>query len=490
MAKRVCHAQRSVLDLDVVVLNLAQCTASPTDVAAFLRSLPPALLTPPLAALLEALRRARPRGEVFPSLLASIDDVWPVPRLNRMCTELIDNVVAAMPVFVAVGMDGLGFDPWPADRGNFDLSYSAFITKCAAKLNAPSSCAFCTNIESIGLRHDTQVLEAVTSPAHRVRDIRLSLYHETPENLVDGLRILARWLVSGHARRLELASYAVEYDAGLADALASSPTLTSLYLNASSGVLRQLVAHGQPLRHLCVLQLLLTTLGEAQAIFPLVDVSKLTKLRLFCPRHEAITFLLAALPRMTALEELEVKNGNVGVLETAVEWPEHSAIRNIWVFGAAFAGDIFRALLLWAARSRRLERIELLHCRTMNLNLQSVGDAFRRCIVAGVRYIGLRECNINTQGATLLAAALQGDHAPAPMEIELVFNSFRYEGTMALKDALRSCTSITITVWSTKKKFKAYSNQLVAPSDGVTVDVSQDSKIVLCSPAPTLLSRP
>ncbi|EQC40498.1 hypothetical protein SDRG_02389 [Saprolegnia diclina VS20] len=465
MAKRVCHAQRSIVDVDVVVMSLAQYTASPTDVAAFLRSLPPVLLTPPLAALLEALRRAKPRGETFPLLLPSIDDVWPVPRRNRMSPELIDLVAAAIPVFVAVGMDGLGHYPWPADPLDFDLTYSAFIANWTAKvkyltlgltIRFPSQRAeflrllpFCTNLETIGLRHDNEILELVMSHAHRVRDIRFSLAHEYPEagseDPVDGLRTLARWLVSGHARHLELASYAMEYDAGLADALASSPTLTSLYLNTSSGVVRQLVAHGRPLRRLCVLQLLLTTLGEAKAIFPLVDVSKLTKLKLFCPRHEDLTFFVAALPHMTALEDLDVKNGNAGATDTAVDLPQHSAIRTMRVFGVAFADDNFRALLLWAARSRRLERIELLHCRTMSLNLRSVGDAFRRCIVAGVRYIGLRECAINTQGAKLLAAALQDAHAPAPMEIELFFNTFRHEGTMALVDALRTCTNLTIT---------------------------------------------
>ncbi|EQC31855.1 hypothetical protein SDRG_10639, partial [Saprolegnia diclina VS20] len=87
---------RSVLDIADVFVTIFQYAPSHRDVISFLRALPPVLVTPPLAALLELLQLTMRRT---PALC------WPRPCLSAVIEANIDRFVSAMPTFTSVCID-------------------------------------------------------------------------------------------------------------------------------------------------------------------------------------------------------------------------------------------------------------------------------------------------------------------------------------------------------------------------------------------------
>ncbi|KDO23640.1 hypothetical protein SPRG_11088 [Saprolegnia parasitica CBS 223.65] len=188
-ARRPTVALLTVLNLDIAVTAIVQCIPAAKDVNAFLAALPADARTPTLAALQELLRdpvavvrpkrfglRRFKRTKEFAELL------WPVLQLNELTFAGAALAVDAMSVFAAVTY--LHNSYYDATRPSMD-----------------SLLRRCTRLTSVNVGSKVSVLDAVTTPAHRVSSLTLAMEDATRD--AETATCLMRWLGSGHAQHLE-----------------------------------------------------------------------------------------------------------------------------------------------------------------------------------------------------------------------------------------------------------------------------------------------
>ncbi|KDO32514.1 hypothetical protein SPRG_02991 [Saprolegnia parasitica CBS 223.65] len=487
-AKRPSPAPASVLDVADVVVTIVQCTPSPTDVTSFLQALPPATLTPPLAALRQFLSSLEPSMASY---------VWPRPNL---CDANDTLLVAAMSIFNSVCIGGysprrhsssgeaiytrLRGTPVP-DRVRFDKAFCRFVANWTAKvthvelLESPSvdhreACYSmlrqCTSLQHAHLPCETPLLEAITTPAHRVSELNLSFNK--------------RWLASGYARRLALASFTTP-DARLALALSSS-TLSGLALDVSPGALQSLIENGVHLRHLKELNLnagVRSAKGFRQ-LAPVLDLPMIEQLTLTSKRDGA--YCMSVLPRMTSLQDLSL----IDVDLTKGEMPRRcgpSVLRHAHFDRVKFSTANFDAVLGWALGSPQLESMAWSNCSHIKKHIDQAARAMQLCIAAGVRRMSFENCYIDRHGAKVLADALAGTHAREPFEMDLSRNTFTALGQSCLTNALVTCTNVTIHLRGEVPQYFSGKDRVHATTIGVTIRC-EGLAIFVCSPTPPPLS--
>ncbi|EQC25528.1 hypothetical protein SDRG_16611 [Saprolegnia diclina VS20] len=488
-AKRPSPSPASVLDIIQVLVSIVQCTLSPSDVASFLHALPPATLTPPLAALVQLLSSQEPSS------------VWPMPNLCDVNdTRAAKNtLVTAMPVFhsMSIGRFSQHNIVFPITGISFDAPFCRFVANWATKvthvqlLKSPTTdqreacysvLRQCTNLQHAFLPCETPLLDAITTPAHRVSDLRLNLTSNKSAYTSDVVPAIERWLASGYARHLAL-TWLTTPDARLAQVLASS-TPSDLALCVSPGVVQSLVANGIALTHLKKLDL---TCGSSartadgfRHLAPVLDLPNLKELTLESKRDGAYCMLV--LPSMVSLQDLSLCAVDLTEGEMAPLYGPYVLCRARFDY-VNFSTASFGAVLDWALRSPQLESIAWSSCSHIEKRIDQAARAMQQCIAAGVRHLSFRHCNINRTNVTVLADALAGTCAREPFEMDLSFNTFTVLGQRYLTAALATCTNITIRLEGQVSKYFADEDQVHATEISVAIRC-EGLCIYVCSPTP------
>ncbi|EQC30028.1 hypothetical protein SDRG_12308 [Saprolegnia diclina VS20] len=437
--QRPRHVQASVLDLAGVPVAIVQYTPTPHDVVSFLEALPAAMRSPGLAAVLQLL--SAPSGATH----------WPVLCLNDLSDDTIDSIGAIINIVNAVRITGVCFsERWPRDP-NFNVPFCGFVAKWAAKVTTvdlATTClpkhrdeccralARCTRLKRVGITIDEPgFLEAVTSPAHCVSELELAVIRFRYVPAASTMAAAQRWLASGHACSLVLRNLNPPTDAGLVCALVSSPTLASLRMDQSHALFISLATYIEEqtvcgrfiltgLRPLPALKTLvlrsIRNVGLGQHIFALVAQSLV--LEHLCFEYMDLRGVVATQPRVSSSTTLRTLAFNCVVLsESSLE-----------------------ATLTWITRSRHLESITWHDVEYFSVHAGCAANALRRCIDAGACRVRFANCGIDTNGATVLAAALLETHARVAFDLDLSGNLMGLRGVQALLTAVATCTNVSV----------------------------------------------
>ncbi|KDO32519.1 hypothetical protein SPRG_02996 [Saprolegnia parasitica CBS 223.65] len=453
------EAKRALLDATDVLFTIVQYTPSPTDVASLLRALPPATLTPPLAALLELITPDKP-WETNP--------FWPQPRIRRFSEADIDRFVTAMPLFNSVCIDDYSFSKhWPTygaiDSDDVDdLHFFHFVVRWAAKMTHMTLAALlkygasrktflnmlrmCTSLHTVQLPYAVDVLEAVTTPAHCVQDLELKHLYYSPEYTLGAAPIIECWLASGHARRLGLVDFWTG-DAGLGKELAlAASTLSNLCLTDSPAILQTVISNGIAWTHLTELDLDLgnkPTGNVLRKLVPLLNVSQLQNLTLRNVQAGNSVCFLSLLPSLAALTDLRLHCVDIGHARPMLASP--LLLRSADFHDVKWTKRSFAAVLKWALRSPTLESITWSGADVyMRADTDAVQDAIRRCLDAGVRRVVYREGFMAS--SEMLAGAVRDIHAPRPCTVVCCIKLKTTKDIRSLFSALATCTNVTLDV--------------------------------------------
>ncbi|EQC40641.1 hypothetical protein SDRG_01722 [Saprolegnia diclina VS20] len=229
--KRQAAALSTVLDLDHVLVVIVQCVPAAEDVKALLAVLPASARSIALAARHELLQAAQ--HHVLPTEPKPLGALWPLLRLDVITSAATGLLAARLSDLDAVEWLRL----WSAKITHYKQ------VENDALFNYPDLCDVlreCTNLVAVDVREATEaeeIMEAVTTPAHRVRSISVDCYIFEFD-----FATLDRWLSSGHAEHLAFSFFATEDEVNPAfvPMLLKTTALSSLELvSLGSGSLRR-----------------------------------------------------------------------------------------------------------------------------------------------------------------------------------------------------------------------------------------------------------
>ncbi|EQC29998.1 hypothetical protein SDRG_12278 [Saprolegnia diclina VS20] len=388
----------------------------------------------------------------------------------------LKRIIAAISVFSSMRIGGVNLSKrWSASAdASFRLPFCGFVATWAAKVTAVNIyndidepehrdelsrvLSRCTNLKDVCIPGHLDLLEAVTSPAHCVSDLRLPWYAWRGTTL-STIAPLQRWLASGHARHLSLD--------------ASSPTLSSLRLNASNSVVKSLVAHGATLASLTKLDASIRSGELMSGLLSLLPLPTMKTLSVDTLGREHS--LLEMLPHMPSLESLSLRN--LELCSTNMNWPSFAApstLRTLTLANLRVSETSLDALFQWATSSTHLESVTFNVCASIGSRKPSVIKTVQRCIGAGVGCMRFEDCAMGTHQVSDLVKALRGAQARVAFELDLSDNSFLMAGVQALLRALATCTNVSIklppalqpALQGTEPRYLAK-----AKAAGVTIDV-------------------
>ncbi|KDO23688.1 hypothetical protein SPRG_11136 [Saprolegnia parasitica CBS 223.65] len=439
MAQRPRRAPASVLGVTDVLTTIIQCTPKPKDVLSFLQALPPNVRTPAMAALLQLL---------VPSVEAKngYSYYWPLAWLGKSNDDDVELVVAAVPLFNNIVLDGFSTSQrWPAsDDPNYSFGFCAFLAKWAkkvvqlnlfkisAKKYRPDFCRLlrqCTNIKSAFMPYEPDLLEALMTPAHNVPDLDF-IPPTLKTHPLEAAALIQRWLASGPERRAKF--HMLQADAGLACALASSPHLTSLDVSHSECILSSLILNSARLTHLTELVLACVHGTDAPGdILPLLNPHVLTKLSIEIVARTEVVGLASALAELVALEQLVLRCIDLRTLPR-INGAAVSAMRTLEFWKVQLTSTSVANVLDWVTRSPRLESVILRYAR-----------------------------------ATALANGLRNTHARHRTIIDLSRNKVLIAAARAMLSALATCTNVSIKLTNSLRTLSVDDQ---AKQAGVTIE--------------------
>ncbi|KDO21648.1 hypothetical protein SPRG_12889 [Saprolegnia parasitica CBS 223.65] len=309
MSKRRTVASPTVLDLEHVLTSIVQSIEAPSAVHAFLSALPASARSPPLAALHELLEHPLRMTRIpFDCEQRARSRMWPRLYLDELTPAATALVRDAMPVIAAAaGSNSSDGVPPDVDALAWLELWSVKLMQYTHKYHRdprdlPRRCAIlrkCIRLTDVDLPHDTSVLEAVTTPAHRVASITASCI-ETDASF---LMALGRWLQSTHATSLTLEYQHMDrraaVSAGLAPMLAKTTSLERLILRSSvPGVVAPLVAVAPAFQRLTRLDITVHEADKAAlwSFLERLNRTKLSSLRVVCNEME-LSLLVPSLRR-------------------------------------------------------------------------------------------------------------------------------------------------------------------------------------------------
>ncbi|EQC30144.1 hypothetical protein SDRG_12202 [Saprolegnia diclina VS20] len=447
----------SVLDIPGIVIAIVQLTPERRDIFSLVAALPATSRSPALTALVLCLRS----GYAWPTLC--------VPSVHA--TE-IDWICAAIPVFPSAIIAGVcSSGRWQAGDPGFQIPFCGFLNKWAPKMTALNSLAIkdlehrrelgrvlarCSRLKkAMLLTSHVDLLETVTSPRHCVSelDLRCDSTNDHARALIAPLR---RWLASGHARHLSLLQVAIPMDAGLGHALATSRTLSSLYLfESSESVVHSLVAHGATMASLSELVLDRCSAESIVGLVPLLPLKRMKKLD-FCvavPNGPEIgDVITAALPHLSGLEHFTLTSACVSVSAMRPPTALTSTLRTLEFCNVSLSVACLDAILLWATSSTRLESVLWKYCAIFGQSIDVTATCW---------------------GTLPLAEALRATHAPVKFELALHGNKMDLHDVQALLEAVATCTNVSVLLPTQCRMYlKEESDPHVAQARaaGVTID--------------------
>ncbi|KDO15985.1 hypothetical protein SPRG_18478, partial [Saprolegnia parasitica CBS 223.65] len=295
------------------------------------------------------------------------------------------------------------------------------------------------------------LLEAVTTPNHRVSTLRLTPREHATVPALPLVAPLVRWLTSGHARHLSLTRFDLPTDAGLGHALATSPGLSSLELLSSASVVSSLAAHDGPLPSLTKLDIdgcLHEDVARLVARLPLRQMKSLVikASRVAGTNDPDIGYCFTtALHDLSALEHVALKNLRVwGSDALRPTTAPSSTLRTLKFNDVIMSQASLNALVRWATSSKRLASVSWKKCAIFGENTNYAATTLQRCIAAGVRRVAFLNCGISSMGLEALAETLRATHVPCELTLHLDGNDLDLVAVRALLEAVATCTNVWV----------------------------------------------
>ncbi|KDO31896.1 hypothetical protein SPRG_03112 [Saprolegnia parasitica CBS 223.65] len=472
-----CQAAASptVLDLDHVLTNIVQCMATPAGVMAFLAALPASARSLPLAALHELLQD--PRRHVLAHVQKPLDALWPLLRLDVITPAAISLARDARPVFPCASAGALAaarprdldaiewLNQWCAKITHYKVGEADAFGLDPRLISVLGQCTNLTALDVGGAAAGHAILEAVTTPAHRVRSITGSCLR------AESIALVARWLASGHADHLDFTYPTTDDEAGhetLVAMLLKSTVLSSLTL--------RYYVHG--------------ILGPVVAIAPLfrllaqflqqLNSPRLCSLSLNCSRTN-IDRVLDGLSAFPALEELTLARGCLEETLPTVVLP--STLRRVTLTDLICTKAAWDGLAAGLCRIHALDELSIHSTRLLHTSfLQSIASSLPDWIRRGVTKIAFSDCDVNDGGDVALAAALQRTTSVFGVTIDIRDLRLSVQSHVALGDALTSCRGVFIVLPSID--FDAFETEAATRRITYHYDDRTD-RLVLQSPAPS-----
>ncbi|KDO31897.1 hypothetical protein SPRG_03113 [Saprolegnia parasitica CBS 223.65] len=488
--KRQAAASPTVLDLDHVLVAVVQCMAAVKDVKAFLAALPPSARgSTHLAALHELLQA--PHRAVLAIVSKPLDALWPLLHLDKITPAATHLVRDAMPIFLAASagtsrvarpryLDTVEWlRLWSTKLTHYTHDVNGAVFDPSRLLNVLRQCHQLQVVDLRWAADGHEIVEAVTTPLHRVRSLKFVCSSAASIALVD------RWLASGHAEHLELTqAESHEAEAMLGPMLLKTTGLSSLALHYHErGVLAPLFAIAASFDRLARLSLSIPESDVASLLPFLKHLNKpqLRSLSLYC-RQADLTGLVEVLASFPKLEELELSKCAFGGRPRAtmmlpltlrrVTFRELTATKATW--------DV---LVTGLSRAHALTELSCCWCRLQPSVVKAIAKALSNWIHRGIRNIALDACNIDDDGASAMATALRRTTSQSGVCIDLCNARLSVQSYVALGDALTTCRGVSIEL----RPIDCEVFRTEATRRRITYHVdSRTNRLVLESPVPHL----
>ncbi|KDO18978.1 hypothetical protein SPRG_14815 [Saprolegnia parasitica CBS 223.65] len=430
-SKRQAAAFSTVLDLDHVLATIANV---------------------PLAALHELLQAAQ--HHVLATEPKPLDALWPRLRLDVITPAATGLVRDAIPVFPAASAGTMdAARPSDLDAVEWLRLWSAKIThykhvEGVAPFDYPHLCDLCdvlrecTKLIAVDVREASDaemILEAVTTPAHRVHSISVDCY------IFDfDFATLDCWLSPGHAEHLTFSFYAIddEVNPALVPMLLKTTALSSLELCLSgAGFLAPLVAVAPSFSRLTSLRILTHRDDMPVLVHFLLhlNVTKLCTLSLECDSDD-FNSLLPALSTLPALERLELIEGFLNrPSPTAVMLP--STLRCVTFVRMMCTSTMWNLFAASIFQLRILDELAWIKCSVFRPSIATVPisvDAVPDWIHRGG--------TINDTAAMALATALPRTTSHFGTILTLSGAPLSVHSYLTLGEALASCHGVSIVL--------------------------------------------
>ncbi|KDO20072.1 hypothetical protein SPRG_14220 [Saprolegnia parasitica CBS 223.65] len=441
--KRACPEAATVLSLPHVLTSIVQCLQSPRDALVFLSALPLTSLDAPLAATKELL--TRPGRFVH---------TWPHLSLDELDSEKAALALAALPALVSLCKPAAERVDWSPSTTVATMSFVDFISSWPLKMTYFESMWFddfdtdvvcsllrrCTRLQAVRISRDEDIVDllaAVTTPAHRVE--KLSLFY-TDEATMDWTSLLRPWLSSGHARHLSFETARATDVVGLARALATTSSLTSLDICNNDDLVQAFLTLQLPLHQLMKVHLVEVEPERARRFLRLCDVAKLTSLEIVGEGDHEDT--LALVPRMPALRHLSLRWGELRLTHNATSrWPH---LESLELCAVHFDDKAFDTVLAYLERVQGLQKIMFNVCHSLETRFLDLSRTLVRLINNGLTRACLSGANLDDTSAALLALTLRQCRNVSPVTFDLGDNDFSMDGVRVLLEALATCTCVCV----------------------------------------------
>ncbi|KDO18563.1 hypothetical protein SPRG_16115 [Saprolegnia parasitica CBS 223.65] len=463
-SKQACVAPIAVVHTNILV-DIMRFLDSTKDLLSLVQALPRDALDASLVAFRTLL--------VTPNVLNI--KLWPQVCIEDIDLRYTSTVLAALPIFRSIRIAELARlnatllgrciqddPPSPPSHDRFRRQVghkvdSMSVTSCEQKRGMDKLqriLRLCT-----GLRHvDCTTFESapmfLNVVVHAVPHVQRLAYCSLNLSDDDAISpcepwrpVLSTWLASGHATHLHLDNFTCDDDVGLGHCIAATASLTSLKLQDSPGVVQGLVAASVPLPNITELRLhspdadILNNFVTHRMHHP-----RLRVLELAATHGVDVTFALALLPQLSALEELAF--GQCTLREApALDSTPSPRLRALRLTYCDMENDVLVSLLDYASRSPCLETVELNMCDMPQTppELERLGRSFRQCIEAGVRSITLHDCELTCVEA--IAKVVRALHQPRLFVLKIDCATLRTALSQPLLKALATCTGVRIE-WS------------------------------------------
>ncbi|EQC27287.1 hypothetical protein SDRG_14908 [Saprolegnia diclina VS20] len=366
--------------------------------------------------------------------------MWPLLDLEELTPAATALLRDAMPVIpAAAGSNSSDGVPPDVDALAWLQLWSTKLTRYTHRYpqdlwDLPRCCAIlreCIHLTDVDLPNYTSVLEAVTTPAHRVASIT------TPciETDTSFLMALGRWLESKHASSLTLeyqhTDHRAAISAALAPMLAKTTSLKRVILYSSApGVVAPLVAVAPSFKRLKQLDISVDEADKAALVQFLqrLNSAKLSSLRVVCEEMN-LSPLLRVLATFLALTFLELRDGYF--------------VSNVLPAAGGLFPPTLRHLVLDSTRFNADSwRVFAAHVPPTCAMIVSLGDWIRR----GLRQITFQESYLGDEKIEALATALSHAASPVGVVIDIDDTDLSRSTFVHVDRALATCRGISIAL--------------------------------------------
>ncbi|KDO16619.1 hypothetical protein SPRG_17876, partial [Saprolegnia parasitica CBS 223.65] len=470
MSTKVAKASRSmdtVMTVEAVVINIAQCMRDAADVVTFLEAVPS---TPLLSSLQQWMMITRTK----------IQSSWPhLSVLSLSCNDRA-AALAVMPAIASVRAEDDFFRQFEPHASACSAAFLAFLCTVADKwpakllhvsLTMPTNdddvarvCQAlrrCDRLGSLQINAVHQFHASVLGAAHHIRrlDWVYDGYSSVVARSLHWSAAITAWLNAGPTthigfHRLGFHAFSSvgplwsqhDDDLALAKALASVP---SLMLQGADSIVDMLVHVHAPLHALTQLSVNIEGGARVQGLLGLVDLAKITHLDITLrgPTKVDLSDVAAALPHLTSLQELKLNE--VALLNAPAE-ATTTSLRVVCLERVECSELAARRLLQWISSSPCLREVAWDDLDFADIPATELATNLRSWIAVGVHSVRLASAGLDDAGATEMAQVLCDTHHASGLTLDLRFNEeMNDDGFRELLNALGTCTNATLVLSET-----------------------------------------